>query len=141
GTALAEAVNLSSAQTKRKKILVSKAVHPESRAVIETYAKAPGLEIVEIDHVNGYTDLAQLESELDDNTASVVMQYTNFFGVIEPLDKVQTLLENQKKTMFITSSNPLALGYLTPPGEFGADIVVGDTQVFGIPAQFGGPHC
>src|SRR5690625_6184381 len=43
--------------------------------------------------------------------------------------------------MFLVSSNPLSLGYLTPPGEFGADIVVGDTQVFGIPAQFGGPHC
>ncbi|HLQ72346.1 MAG TPA: aminomethyl-transferring glycine dehydrogenase subunit GcvPA [Bacillota bacterium] len=141
GTALAEAVNLSSAQTKRKKILVSRAVHPESRAVIETYAKAPNLEVVEIDHINGQTDLEQLERELDDDTASVVIQYPNFFGQIEPMDKVQALVENQKKTMFITSCNPLALGYLTPPGDFGADIVVGDTQVFGIPAQFGGPHC
>src|SRR5690625_4372121 len=43
--------------------------------------------------------------------------------------------------MMLVSSNPLALGYLTPPGELGADIVVGDTQVFGIPSQFGGPHC
>ncbi|HLQ72039.1 MAG TPA: aminomethyl-transferring glycine dehydrogenase subunit GcvPA [Bacillota bacterium] len=141
GTALAEAVNLSGAQTKRKKVLVSKAVHPESRAVIETYANAPNLEIVEIDHIDGVTNLAQLEKELDEDTASVVLQYPNFFGQIEPMDKVQALLETQKKTMLITSSNPLALGYLTPPGEFGADIVVGDTQVFGIPAQFGGPHC
>lgn len=141
GTALAEAVNLSAAQTKRKKVLVSKAVHPEYRAVIETYANAPGLDIVEIDHVNGQTDLKQLEQELDDDTASVVMQYPNFFGQIEPMEEVQALLQIHKKTMFITSSNPLALGYLTPPGEFDADIVVGDTQVFGIPAQFGGPHC
>lgn len=141
GTALAEAVNLSSAQTKRKKVLVSKAVHPEYRQVIETYANAPNLDIVEIDFVNGQTDLNELERELDDDTASVVMQYPNFFGQIEPMDKVQALLQNQTKTMFIASSNPLALGYLTPPGEFGADIVVGDTQVFGIPAQFGGPHC
>lgn len=141
GTSLAEAVNLSAAQTKKKKILVSKAIHPESRAVIETYAKGPNLEIVEIDHQNGLTDLAQLEKELDENTASVVIQYPNFFGQIEPLQKVNELIGNQKKTMFIVSSNPLALGYLTPPGDFGADIVVGDTQVFGIPAQFGGPHC
>lgn len=141
GTALAEAVNLSAAQMKKKKILVSKAIHPESRAVLDTYAKAPDLEIVEIDHHNGRTDLAQLEKELDENTASVVMQYPNFFGQIEPLSEVQSLVEQQKKTMFIVSSNPLALGYLTPPGDFGADIVVGDTQVFGIPAQFGGPHC
>ncbi|MYL47190.1 aminomethyl-transferring glycine dehydrogenase subunit GcvPA [Virgibacillus halodenitrificans] len=141
GTALAEAVNLSAAQTKKKKILVSKAVHPESRAVIESYAKGPNLEIVEIDFENGVTDLAQLEKELDENTASVVLQYPNFFGQIEPLEKVKELISTQKKTMFIVSSNPLALGYLTPPGDFGADIVVGDTQVFGIPAQYGGPHC
>lgn len=141
GTSLGEAVNLSAGQTKRKKILVSKTVHPESRAVIETYAKGFDLEIVEIDHVNGQTDLEQLEKELDEETASVVIQYPNFFGQIEPLAEVRDLLDTQKKTMFIVSSNPLALGYLTPPGEFGADIVVGDTQVFGIPAQFGGPHC
>src|SRR5699024_7621387 len=136
-----EAVNLSAAQTRKKKILVSKTVHPESRAVIETYSKGPNLEIVEIDHNNGKTDLNQLEKELDEDTASVVIQYPNFFGQIESLDKVNELIQNQKKTMFIVSSNPLTLGYLTHPGEFGADIVVGDTQVFGIPAQFGGPHC
>ncbi|MFD2045988.1 aminomethyl-transferring glycine dehydrogenase subunit GcvPA [Ornithinibacillus salinisoli] len=141
GTALAEAVNLSAAQTKRKKILVSKTVHPESRAVIASYAKGPNLEIVEIDHKDGITDLEKLANEIDENTASVVMQYPNFFGQVESLHKVKEIIDTQKKTMFIVSSNPLALGYLTPPGEFGADIVVGDTQVFGIPAQFGGPHC
>src|SRR5699024_2076464 len=67
--------------------------------------------------------------------------YPNFFGQIEPLAEINDLVKENPKTMFITSSNPLAISYLTPPGEFGADIVVGDTQVFGIPAQFGGPHC
>ncbi|MFC3039047.1 aminomethyl-transferring glycine dehydrogenase subunit GcvPA [Virgibacillus xinjiangensis] len=140
GTALAEAVNLSAAQMKKKRILLSKAIHPEYRDVIRTYAKGPGLEIVEIDHVDGTTNLTQLESELDDQTAGVVMQYPNFFGQIEPLKKTKEIME-QYKAMFIVSSNPLALGYLTPPGDFGADIVTGDTQVFGIPAQYGGPHC
>src|SRR5699024_9714781 len=111
------------------------------REVVQTYARSHNLEIKEIEHQDGKTDLDQLANELDDNTASVVMQYPNFFGQIEPLQEVETLLKNQKNTMFIVSSNPLALGYLTPPGEFGADIVVGNTQVFGIPAQFGGPHC
>lgn len=82
-----------------------------------------------------------LKAELDENTASVVVQYPNFYGQMEPLKDVQEIVGQQKKTMSIVSSNPLALGYLTPPGEFGVDIVVGDTQVFGIPAQFGGPHC
>lgn len=141
GTSLAEAVNLSAAHTRKKKVLVSRAIHPESQAVIETYGRGPNLEIVYIDHINGRTDLEQLASELDENTASVVIQYPNFFGQIEPLAEVREILNQQAKTMFIVSSNPLSLGYLTPPGEFGADIVVGDTQVFGIPAQFGGPHC
>lgn len=141
GTSLAEAVNLSAGQTRKKKVLVSKAVHPESQAVIETYGKGPNLEIVYIDHVNGLTDLDQLAKELDENTASVVIQYPNFFGQIEPLAEIREFLNQQPKSMFIVSSNPLSLGYLTPPGKFGADIVVGDTQVFGIPAQFGGPHC
>ncbi|WP_173916167.1 aminomethyl-transferring glycine dehydrogenase subunit GcvPA [Halobacillus sp. Marseille-Q1614] len=141
GTALAEAVNLSAGQTKKKKVLVSKAIHPESLAVIHSYVKGPNLEVVEIDHKDGMTDLDHLERELDEETASVVVQYPNFFGQVEPLDQVKKLVDSQKKAMLIASSNPLALGYLTPPGEFGADIVVGDTQVFGIPAQYGGPHC
>ncbi|GGK03193.1 putative glycine dehydrogenase (decarboxylating) subunit 1 [Lentibacillus kapialis] len=141
GTALAEGVTLSAGQTKRRKIIISKTVHPESRQVIQTYAKGQNLQVVEINAVNGITDLHQLEKEIDENTASVVIQYPNFFGQIEPLDNINEVIRQQKKTMFIVSSNPLALGYLTPPGDFGADIVVGDTQVFGIPAQFGGPHC
>lgn len=141
GTSLAEAVNLSSANTRRKKIIVSKAVHPESRAVIHSYGTGLDLEIVEIDHKDGFTDLDALAKEIDENTASVVVQYPNFFGLVEPMDKIEELVKAQKKTMFLVSSNPLALGYLTPPSEFGADIVVGDAQVFGIPAQYGGPHC
>ncbi|UOQ42542.1 aminomethyl-transferring glycine dehydrogenase subunit GcvPA [Halobacillus salinarum] len=141
GTALAEAVNLSAGHTKKKKVLVSKAIHPESLAVIHSYVKGPNLEIVEIDHKEGLTDLKQLEEEIDENTAGVVVQYPNFFGQVEPLSKVREIVDTETKAMMITSSNPLALGYLTPPGEFGSDIVVGDTQVFGIPAQFGGPHC
>src|SRR5690625_2995805 len=141
GTALGEAVNLSHGHTRRSKVIVSKAVHPEYRDVIRTYSKGFDLEIVEIDYEDGVTNLDQLKAELDDNTASVVVQYPNFFGQIEPLQQINDIVKANPKTMFITSSNPLALGYLTPPGEFGADIVVGDTQVFGIPAQFGGPHC
>lgn len=140
-TALAEAVNLSGAHTRRKKVLVSKTVHPEARAVIHSYAKGSGLEIVEIEQQQGMTNLTVLENALDDDTAGVVVQYPNFYGQIEPLDKIKKIKEKQNKAMMIVSTNPLSLGYLKPPGMYGADIVVGDTQVFGIPAQFGGPHC
>ncbi|WP_373892754.1 aminomethyl-transferring glycine dehydrogenase subunit GcvPA [Virgibacillus natechei] len=141
GTAVVESVYLSVAQTKRKKVLVSATLHSEYRQLIKTAANGKKLEIVEIDYKDGVTDLEQLEKEIDEDTAAVLVQYPNFFGQIEPLEKINKLINAQKKTMLIASSNPLSLGYITPPGEFGADIVVGDTQVFGIPAQFGGPHC
>ncbi|SDK64012.1 aminomethyl-transferring glycine dehydrogenase subunit GcvPA [Lacicoccus qingdaonensis] len=141
GTAVVEAVNLSAGQTKKKKILISSAVHPEHRQLVKTAAKGKDLEVVELDLKDGRTDLDHLEKEHDEDTAAVIVQYPNFLGQIEPLEKINEIVEKQPKSMFVVSSNPLALGYLTPPGEFGADIVVGDTQVFGIPAQFGGPHC
>ncbi|MCA0985998.1 aminomethyl-transferring glycine dehydrogenase subunit GcvPA [Guptibacillus algicola] len=139
-TALAEAGLLSAGQTKKKKIIVSKSVHPEARAVIDTYARGQHLSVVEVDAVNGVTDLDKLKEEMDDETACVMVQYPNFFGQLEPLPELEEIV-HQHKSMFVVSSNPLALGRLTPPGDMGADIVVGDCQPFGIPAQYGGPHC
>lgn len=140
GTALAEAAMLAGGHTKKKKVLISTTVHPEYRDVLKTYGKGQGIEIVEVPHKNGITDLEALKLELNGDEAAVIVQYPNFFGQIEPLKEIEQLAHTNKG-LFIVSSNPLALGVLTPPGEFGADIVVGDVQSFGIPAQFGGPHC
>ncbi len=140
GTALAEAAMLSSGHMKRKKVLVSTTVHPESREVLKTYAKGQYIEVVEIPYRNGVTDLDALKKELNDDVAAVIVQYPNFFGQIEPLKEIEPLIHEQKG-LFVVSSNPLSLGTLTPPGELGADIVVGDVQPFGIPTSFGGPHC
>ncbi|GLY09939.1 aminomethyl-transferring glycine dehydrogenase subunit GcvPA [Pseudobacillus badius] len=140
GTALAEAAMLSAGQTKRKKVLVSETVHPESRDVLCMYAKGQNIEVVVVPHKEGVTDISQLNELVDDDTAAVIVQYPNFFGAVESLAEVEKAAHG-KKAMFVVSSNPLALGVLTPPGKFGADIVVGDAQPFGIPAQFGGPHC
>lgn len=140
GTALAEAAMLSTGQTKRKKVLISGAVHPESKEVVKTYAKGQYIEVVEVPHKDGVTDLEALEELMNDEVAAVIVQYPNFFGRIEPMEKLQGIAHHFK-AMFVVSSNPLALGALTPPGKLGADIVVGDAQVFGIPAAFGGPHC
>ncbi|MBB5354457.1 glycine dehydrogenase subunit 1 [Anoxybacillus mongoliensis] len=140
GTALAEAALLSAAHTKKKKVLLSNAVHPEYRDVVKTYAKGPGLEIVEIPYKNGVTDVDALQKEMDEHVACVIVQYPNFFGQIEPLKEIEPIA-HAHKGMFVVASNPLALGVLTPPGQCGADIVVGDAQPFGIPMQFGGPHC
>ncbi|SDI95826.1 aminomethyl-transferring glycine dehydrogenase subunit GcvPA [Salimicrobium halophilum] len=142
GTALAEAITLAASQTKKKKILLSESIHPDSKEVIGTYAKAHNLELVMIGENNGTVSIDELDEHLSDDVAAVAVQYPNFYGQVEPLGEVKSKIEEKaKKAMFVVSANPLALGYLTPPGAFGADIVVGDTQVFGIPAQFGGPHC
>ncbi|MCH1624867.1 aminomethyl-transferring glycine dehydrogenase subunit GcvPA [Fredinandcohnia quinoae] len=140
GTALAEAAMLATGHTRNKKVLVSSSVHPESRAVLETYAKGQYIEVVEVPTKNGVTDVDALTSLMDENVACVVVQYPNFFGQIEPLKEIEEVAHTGK-SLFVVSSNPLALGALTPPGKLGADIVVGDAQPFGIPAAFGGPHC
>ncbi|MDG0057455.1 aminomethyl-transferring glycine dehydrogenase subunit GcvPA [Priestia sp. P5] len=140
GTALAEAAMLSAGQTKKKKVLVSAAVHPESKDVLKTYAKGQYIEVVEIPAADGVTDMIALEKEMGSDVAAVIVQYPNFYGQIEPLKEIEEIT-HQEKCMFVVSSNPLSLGLLTPPGEFGADIVIGDAQPFGIPSQFGGPHC
>lgn len=140
-TSFAEACILAFSQTKKNKIVVSKGLHYQALQVLHTYAKTrKEFEVVEMDLDGTVTDLKKLEAAVDDETAAVAVQYPNFYGSIEDLEKIHSFIED-KKALFIVYANPLALGLLTPPGLFGADIVVGDTQPFGIPAQFGGPHC
>ncbi|HCY3083515.1 TPA: aminomethyl-transferring glycine dehydrogenase subunit GcvPA [Staphylococcus aureus] len=140
-TSFAEACILAFSQTKKNKIVVSKGLHYQALQVLHTYAKTrKEFEVVEIDLDGTVTDLKKLEAAVDDDTAAVAVQYPNFYGSIEDLEKIHSFIED-KKALFIVYANALALGLLTPPGSFGADIVVGDTQPFGIPAQFGGPHC
>ncbi|QLK86081.1 aminomethyl-transferring glycine dehydrogenase subunit GcvPA [Staphylococcus sp. 17KM0847] len=140
-TSFAEACLLAWSKTKKHKIVVSKGLHYQALQVLHTYSKIRDqYEVVEVDLDGTITDLEKLEAAVDEDTAAVAVQYPNFFGSIEDLEKIQSFVEGTK-ALFIVYANPLSLGLLTPPGEFGADIVVGDTQVFGIPSQFGGPHC
>lgn len=140
GTALAEAGTLAAGHTRRKKLLISAAVHPEYRAVVRTYAAGQSIDVVDIPMKDGKTDYETLAGMVDGETAGVMVQYPNFFGQIEDIREAAELA-HAHKALFIVSSNPLALSVLTPPGELGADITVGDAQPFGIPESFGGPHC
>ncbi|WP_033541919.1 aminomethyl-transferring glycine dehydrogenase subunit GcvPA [Planococcus sp. CAU13] len=140
GTSLAEAGTLAAGHTRRKKILISRAVHPESRAVVRSYALGQSIEVEEIPLKNGQTDIEALKGMIDENTATVMIQYPNFFGQVENLKEIEPIVHGAG-ALFTVSSNPLALGALTPPGKLGADITVGDAQPFGIPEAFGGPHC
>ncbi len=139
GTSLAEAAMLAAGHTKRKKILISETVHPEAIDTVKTYAKGQSVEVVTIPRKDGVTDIEKLESLMDDSTAAVLVQYPNFFGQIEDIEKMGEIT-HAAKGLFVVSSNPLALGILTPPGKLGADIAVGDAQPFGVPEAFGGPH-
>ena len=139
-TALAEAGSLAGAATKRSKLVVSAAVHPESRQVLRAYARGLGLEIVEVGMSNGVTDMAELAQAVGNDTAAVLVQNPNFFGSIEDLAAIGDLVHGHKGLM-IVSANPVSLGLLEAPGKLGADIVVGDAQPLGIAASFGGPTC
>ncbi len=139
-TALAEAASLAVSVSKKQKVVISRTVHPEARAILATHAKGLGYEVVEVSHREGVTDLAELQTIADPQTAAVIVQSPNFFGNIEDLAQIEKIA-HQHKGLFVVSANPLALGLLKPPGAFGADIVVGDVQPFGIPMAFGGPSC
>ncbi|MED4581577.1 aminomethyl-transferring glycine dehydrogenase subunit GcvPA [Brevibacillus choshinensis] len=140
-TSLAEAAMMAAGHTGKKRVIVSRAVHPEARGVLKTYAYGQNVELVEVGiNSEGVTDTQALEALINDNTAAVIVQYPNFFGNVEDLSVVESIAHGNG-ALLITSSNPLGLGVLEAPGKLGADIVVGDMQPFGIPASFGGPHC
>ena len=140
GTSLAEAGMLAAGHTRRKKIIISNAVHPEYKDVVKTYAYGQSIEVVVAPCKDGVTDIEALKDLVDDNTAAVIAQYPNFFGQVEDIKTIADV-SHEQKALFVVSSNPLALGVLTPPGKLGADIVAGDAQPFGISESFGGPHC
>jgi glycine dehydrogenase subunit 1 len=139
GTALAEAAAMATAITKLNKIIISETVHPEARDILHTRAVGQGFEIVEISHKAGLTNLDELEQAIDENTAAVIVQYPNFFGLIEDLTAIGQLV-HRSKGLFVVNANPLALGVLKSPGAYDADIVVGDCQPLGLAPNLGGPH-
>ncbi|MGO0060791.1 aminomethyl-transferring glycine dehydrogenase subunit GcvPA [Brevibacillus fluminis] len=140
-TSLAEAAMMAAGHTNKPRVVVSGAVHPESREVLATYAKGQSVELQETGYsAEGLTDLVQLEAAITEGTGAVIVQYPNFFGHVEDLKAIEQIVHG-KGALLIVSSNPVALGVLEAPGKLGADIVVGDMQPFGIPASYGGPHC
>ena len=140
GSAIAEAaIAALRVGHKRNKVLVSKTVHPEHRQVVRTYLRGMGTEVVEVPYKDGVTDLSALDEAIDDDTAAVIMQSPNFFGCIEEMETASSAA-HKKNALFIAVVNPITLGVLKPPGEYGADIAVGDGQPLGIPTSYGGPY-
>ena len=138
-TALTEAALLSIRLKEKNKIVCSRAIHPEYRQVLRTYLKGLHTEIVEGDTSDGITDIGQLEKVVDDKTAAVLIQNPNFFGCIEDMETIASVV-HKHDTLFVACVNPISLGILKPPGEYNADIAVGEAQVLGNYLNYGGPY-
>ncbi len=143
-TAAAEAALMTRRVTKRDRVLVSLGLHPEYREVIHTYLLGldnghPKIDTVPIDPDTGATDMNALKGLLDDDVCALLIGYPNFFGVIEPLDEAAALAKASGALTVSATSEPFALGILTPPGMLGADIAVGEGQPLGVPVSYGGP--
>ncbi|MFQ3640563.1 MAG: aminomethyl-transferring glycine dehydrogenase subunit GcvPA, partial [Chloracidobacterium sp.] len=138
-TSLAEALLMAARLTNRYRVVLSEGIHPEYRAVCETYARRAGIELVYVPLAEDGTT-ASVEALVNDATACVALQSPNFFGCIEDVAPVAAVAKRHQALTVATVAEALSLGLLTPPGEAGADIVVGEGQSFGVPPSFGGPH-
>ncbi len=139
-SALAEAMIMAFHITGREEIIISKTIHPEYREVVKTYAQAKDLKIIEVGYENGITFLEELNKKVSDKTAAVLIQNPNFFGSLENLKEIERIAHKNKSLFIVAIVEPTSLGLLKPPGELGADIVVGEGQSFGNPISFGGPY-
>jgi len=139
-TAMAEAVLMAERVTRRSRVLVSAAVHPEYLSVAETYVAHAGIELgrLEVDEASGRTalDAAALEKDV----AAVVVQSPNFYGCVEDLKAFADKVHVAGALLVVVVTEAASFGLLRSPGACGADIVVAEGQSFGVPVSFGGPY-
>jgi glycine dehydrogenase subunit 1 len=138
-TAVGEAVLMGHRIAKGRRFLVSRAVSPERKDVARLYAKGADIEIGEVgyDDKTGQVDLSDLESRITDDVIGFYFETPNFFGPMETRWKEIRAIVGDRT--LVIGVNPLSLALAKPPGEMGADIVVGDAQALGVPMSFGGP--
>ncbi|MEK7842430.1 MAG: aminomethyl-transferring glycine dehydrogenase subunit GcvPA, partial [Deltaproteobacteria bacterium] len=141
-SATAEAVLMARRINNRSKVILSAAIHPEYREVINTYLSGNRDNIKEVFYCTetGRTLPEAIEKLLDKDTSSVVIQQPNFFGSIEDIKAIAEVVHKNNSILIIAITEPISLGLLKPPGELGADIVIGEGQAFGNGLNFGGPY-
>jgi len=123
----------------RNKVLVSSMAHPQVIETMCTYARPVGMEIEIVNGAAGATDLDDLRGRLDGSVAGIYIASPNFFGVLEDIEQIAELAY-EAGCKLIVGANPIACALLKPPGELGADIVVGEGQPLGLPLSYGGPY-
>ena len=141
-TATAEAMMMVVAAGKKaNKVLVSEGLNPQTRQVLDTYALHHGIELVTIPLENGATRLTTVKEQLSslEGVAGVIVQQPNVYGIIEDFTNFADTC-HEHKALFVMDSVAADLAVLKTPGEWGADIAVGDGQSLGIPLSYGGPH-
>ena len=137
-TSAAEAAILASVHTRRPKVLVSMTVNPMVREVLSSYLKFRNVDLEFVAEKDGETDSDDLKMKLDGKVAGLIVQYPNFYGIIEDIRGSEEAVHGNK-SLLIVSTDPVSLGILTSPGELKADIVVGEAQGLGQNMNFGGP--
>ena len=140
-TGTAEAVMMAVRVTGRHKAVVAAGVHPEYREVLATYAKHQGLPstLVGYDRETGRIDLAALDAAVTAETAAVLVQSPNFFGVIEDIPAIAEIAHKKGALLIVSIAEAVSLGIVRPPVE--ADIVSMEAQSFGVALSYGGPFC
>jgi glycine dehydrogenase subunit 1 len=138
-SAVPEAAMMAMRVTNRDRVLIARSVHPEYREVLGTYAKHQGMPVDEVgyDAESGLVDLADLRSKLDTQTAAVIIQSPNFFGIVENVSEAAAIAHSKGALLIFLFTEAVSLGLLEPPRD--ADIVAGELQSFAIPPSYGGP--
>jgi glycine dehydrogenase subunit 1 len=138
-SALPEAAMMAMRVTGRDRVLVARSVHPEYREVLRTYALHQGMEVEEFgyDAESGLIDTADLDKKVNGQTAAVVLQSPNFFGIIENVKQAAAIAHAHGALLVFMFTEAVSLGLLEPPRD--ADIVAGELQSFAIPPSYGGP--
>ncbi len=139
-TASTEAMFMACDLTKRSRVLVARSLHPEYKMVLKTYAESRGIEIIEIpyDKDSGLLDI-EVMGKFIQNSACIIFQNPNFFGIIENPELFEPLVHNVGALLIPVIVEPFSLALIKPPGEYKADIACGDLQSFGLGMRFGGP--
>ena len=135
----AEAVLMALGATRRGKVVVPSSLHPEYRATIATYLENLDAELVELETPSGIVDPEKLAQVVDDTTAAVLLQQPNFFGCIESGGEVAAVAK-EAGALLISVFDPISLGILTRPGDYGANIAVAEGHTLGTPMSYGGPY-
>ena len=140
GSAVAEAALLCASATRRSgRVVVSRAVHPEYRQVLETYLANLETELVTVPADRGATSVARVEEALDEGTACVIVGHPNFFGTLEDVPGIADAA-HKAGALLVQVFDPISLGLFKPPAALGANVAVAEGQSLGSPMAFGGPY-